>query len=360
MHKLADMGRGARKSANRATSFDVAREAEVSQSTVARTFSAPHLVAEESRERVLAAADKLGYVPNAIARSLRNHRTNLVGAVVPAHGEYWQGVLTELSLQLAARGKQLVVSSFADVDGVERALNGVSQYRLDGLILASANIEPRQVARMVASELPIVVFNQPAIGGLAPLVSVDNSAGMAALADHVFGEGARSVVYIGGVARASTDQLRYRGAAESLGRHGVSCAYVEAGAFTYDAGYKAASVLVDRDNLPDCIMVGSDEVAFGVIDGLRAAGVSIPRDVMVTGFDGLPQASWEGYNLTTLVQPVGELITRALQILDEPMAGAGAAPVEVVVGGTVRFGATTSASPRGSARNNKESEVNDG
>jgi DNA-binding LacI/PurR family transcriptional regulator len=360
MHKLPRVGKGGKKSANRATSFDVAREAEVSQSTVARTFSAPHLVAEESRERVLAAAEKLGYVPNAIARSLRNHRTNLVGAVVPAHGEYWQGVLTELSLQLAQRGKQLVVSSFADVDGVERALNGVSQYRLDGLILASATIEPRQVARMVASELPIVVFNQPAISGLAPLVSVDNAAGMAALAHHVFEVGARSVVYVGGIARTSTDQLRYRGAAESLGRHGVSCEYVEAGAFTYDAGFKAASVLVDRAKLPDCIMVGSDEVAFGVIDGLRASGTSVPGDVMVTGFDGLPQASWEGYNLTTLVQPVGELISHALQILDEPTPTGVSTPLEVVVGGAVRYGATTNVASRHGRNKTSESERSNG
>jgi DNA-binding LacI/PurR family transcriptional regulator len=336
------MGKKTGQNTQRVTSFDVAREAQVSQSTVARTFSAPHLVAEESRERILAAAERLGYVPNAIARGLRNHKTNLVGAVVPAHGEYWQGVLTALSLQLSARGQQLLVASFADGDGVEAALAAVSQYRLDGLILASATIEPRQIARMSATGTPTVVFNQPAIAGLAPLVGVDNAGGTAMLATHVIEMGCRSVTYVGGIARTSTDQLRYRGAAETLGRHGVSCAYIEAGAFTYDAGYKTASALIDHAKLPDCIMVGSDEVAFGVIDGLRASGISVPGDVMVTGFDGLPQASWEGYDLTTLVQPVGELVARSLATLaDGATIVSGDRHPEIIVGGELRVGRTT-------------------
>ena len=283
------------ESEKRVTSRDVAAAAGVSQATVARVFSSPELVAVATQEQVRRAAAELGYVPNAIARSLKSQRTDIVGAVVPAQGEYWQSVLTVLSRRLADRGKQLLLFSFSDVDHVQEAIDSVEQYRLDGLVLASSTIGHQHMAGMHRSGPPVVAFNQPAADGLLPLVSVDNEAGTSALAEHLALRGIGSAVFVGGVAAASTDQMRYRGAVATLAEHGIACPYLEAGSFTYDAGYKAAAAILAADELPDGLIVGSDEVAFGLIDGLRVAGVDVPSDVLVTGFDGLPQASWAGY-----------------------------------------------------------------
>lgn len=329
------------KPANRrVTSVDVAAESGVSQATVARVFSSPHKVAPATREKVRAAADRLGYVPNAIARSLKSQRTNIVGAVVPAYGEYWQNVLAEFSRQLAHRSHQLLLFSFAKPGDVDGVLASVAQYRLDGVILASATIGQAQLVGMQSPALPLVAFNQPAAEGVVPSVSVDNEAGMAELSEHLVDMGVRTALYIGGVSSASTDQVRYRGAVQVLAEHGVACPYVEAGAYTYDAGYKAAGQLAQRDDLPEAVMVGSDEVAFGVLDGLENAGVSVPGDLLLTGFDGLPQASWAGYDLTTLVQATDVLVTQALDVL---LSGDAATdePPSVVVPGTIRHGNTT-------------------
>ena len=95
--------RSQKQADRRVTSVDVAAESGVSQATVARVYSSPHKVAPATRDKVRAAAERLGYVPNAIARSLKSQRTNIVGAVVPAYGEYWQNVLAEFSRQLAHR-----------------------------------------------------------------------------------------------------------------------------------------------------------------------------------------------------------------------------------------------------------------
>lgn len=323
------------------TSVDVAAESGVSQATVARVFSSPDKVSPATREKVHVTAERLGYVPNAIARSLKSQRTNIIGAVVPAYGEYWQSVLTEFSRQLAKQGQQLLLFSFAEHDDVGGALAAVAQYRLDGVILASATIDPGHLSQMQRSNLRAVAFNQPAAAGVMPSVSVDNEAGMGELAGHLIDVGCRSVLYVGGVSTASTDQIRYRGAARTLGDRGVGCAYVEAGAYTYEAGYKTATTIAQRDTLPDAVMVGSDEVAFGVMDGLDDAGIDVPGDLLVTGFDGLPQASWAGYDLTTLVQATDVLVAQAVAILLEAPASADTQAPSVVVPGTIRYGKTT-------------------
>ena len=328
------------KSAARVTSHDVAAEAGVSQATVARVFSSPDKVAFATQERVRDAAARLGYVPNAIARSLKSQRTDVVGAVVPAQSEYWQNVLTTFSRRLAEQGKQLLLFSFVDADHVEKALDSVEQYRLDGLVLASSTIRLEHLVRMRRPNPRVVAFNQPAASGLLPLVTVDNEAGARGLAEHLVAQGVRTAAFVGTVATASTDQIRYRGAATALADHGIACPYVEAGAFNYDAGYKVAALILDGDDHPDAVMGGSDEVALGLIDGLRTGGLDVPGDVLVTGFDGLPQASWAGYDLTTLVQPIEVLVDETLAIIFDD-AGDVAQPEERIVPGTLREGKTT-------------------
>lgn len=323
------------RGSGRVTSHDVATEAGVSQATVARVFASPEKVADKTRANVRAVADRLGYVPNAIARSLKAQRTDIVGAVVPATGEYWQHVLTTFSRQLNERRKQLLLFSFDGTAQVDPVLETVAQYRLDGLILASASISTSQTVAVAQTGMPVVAFNQPAAEHLVPTVTIDNELGMRQLANHVAQRRAASAVFVGGVRTASTDQTRYRGAAAALGEHRIACPYVEAGAFSYEAGYKVARSLADA-GLPDAVMVASDEVAFGVIDGLREVGIEAPRDVMITGFDGLPQASWAGYDLTTLEQPTELLVEHAVAVV----LGA-AEDTAVVVPGTIRQGKTT-------------------
>ena len=332
----------------RVTSVDVATESGVSQATVARVFSSPELVAPPTRAKVMHAAERLGYVPNAIARSLKSQRTNIIGAVVPANGEYWQNVLAAFSRSLARQGEQLLLFSFDDPEDAGAALAAVQQYRLDGLIVASASIRQQELNRVQRTGLPVVAFNQPAAAGVLPSVYLDNEAGMRAIARHLADQGCRTVQFVGGVAAASTDQSRYRGAAQELGSLGIACPYLEAGAFTYDAGYKVGSQLAQAANLPDAVMVSSDEVAFGVFDGLQTAGLRVPRDLLLSGFDGLPQASWAGFDLTTLVQPIDVLVDKAVDLLlvardgERLSGGAGrGGPPEIVVPGELRVGATT-------------------
>jgi len=155
---------------------------------------------------------------------------------------------------------------------------------------------------------------------------------------------------------ASTDQIRYRGAAQELGRHGVALPYLAAGDFSYEAGYKIAAQLIEQADgtLPEAIMVAGDELAFGVLDGLASFGVTAPRDVLVTGFDGLPQTQWAAYDLTTLVQSTDSLVERAVDLLleqvESPDASDPSAAEDVVVAGSLRPGRTTATRTTASAK----------
>ena len=216
------MGETAGKRVESVTSHDVAAKAGVSQATVARVFSAPDKVAKDTQRKVREAAEALGYVPNAIARSLKSQRTHIVGAVVPAGGEYWQSVLSAFSRALAESGEQLLLFSFDDAEHVSEALDSVEQYRLDGLVFASSTIGKEHLVRMRESGLSVVAFNQPAAGGLVNSVSVDDEAGTSDLARHLLDQGINSATFVGGVADASTDRSRYRGAATTLAESGIA------------------------------------------------------------------------------------------------------------------------------------------
>jgi len=167
-------------------------------------------------------------------------------------------------------------------------------------------------------------------------VVADNAAGMEKLAEYLVDTGHRSVIFIGGVAAAPTDQERYQSAVRTLSDHDVLCRYFEAGAYTYRAGLNAAAHLIEEPRLPDAVMVAADEIALGVIDGLRAKGISVPGDLSVTGFDGLPQAEWLAYDLTTVSLPITEMVKHTVDLLgpDTPESD------EIVVPGTLRKGTT--------------------
>ncbi|MFW2383516.1 MAG: LacI family DNA-binding transcriptional regulator [Acidimicrobiales bacterium] len=329
------------KRSTRVTSVQVAEAAGVSQATVARTFSSPHLVADSSKAKVREAAERLGYVPNAIARSLKSQRTNIVGAVVPARSEYWQHLVAEISQQLGEQGSQLLLFTFAKPSEVASVVESLRQYRVDGVLLASSFIDHDSLSTVASLGIPAVAFNHPEALDVSASVTVDNEGGATLLARHLIETGHRSVAFVGGDPDTGSDRGRYRGASMALRAAGIVCPYISAGSFDYDAGYAISSELVQHfggpEQLPDALMVAGDELAFGVIDGLRAAGVVVPDDVSVTGFDGLPQASWAGFDLTTLVQPAAELIRAALAQLSV----ADSERTHVSVGGFVRVGRST-------------------
>ncbi len=170
----------------RTTSVEVAEAAGVSQATVARTFSAPHKVSDSSRRKVMDASDQLGYVPNAIARSLKSQTTNIIGAVVPARSEYWQHLVAEISQQLAEQGLQLLLFTFAKPSEVSSVIQAVRQYRVDGVLLASSFIDHEAMVDVTSLGVPAVAFNHPEQIELSASVSIQYIAFAASVPHDIY------------------------------------------------------------------------------------------------------------------------------------------------------------------------------
>jgi len=291
---------------------------------VSRAFTTPDLVASDKRERIYETATQLGYLPNAIGRSLSSRSSRIIAVVVPAADEYYQHALGALTRHVIPNDYQLLLFESFESAHLEVVLTSIPRYNVDGVIVASSIVPISQVQPLVDSGLPVLMFNQDVTSGHVASASVDNMAGMRALAVLLAENGHRSVCFVGGVRSATTDQARYQGASEYLAEVGIPCEYMPSGAFTYEAGYAAAGEIAAFAARPDAVMAASDAIAFGVIYGLRGHGIAVPGEISVTGFDGLPQSAWKSYDLTTIEQPMQELSRLAVETLvdrienDEP------------------------------------------
>jgi DNA-binding LacI/PurR family transcriptional regulator len=311
---------------SRVTSFDVAALAGVSQSSVSRAFSRRSNIADETQKKIFEAARKLNYVPNSIASSLTTKRTNIIALIVgDLENPFYVRMLHAFSERLQAQGRQILAfTAGPDVD-TDAVMMRVLQYQVDGIIVSSARLSMRMTGLSHERGIPIVLFNRYVPGSDASCVRCDNVAGGRMVADSLFAAGAKTFAMITGESRATTSQDRVRGFVERLQELGVRAADIERveGFSTYQGGVKAADRLFRNRtrSVPDALFCINDIMALGTIDVMKHSfGLSIPDDVMVAGFDDIPESARLPYQLTTIRQPLDEMITEtfAMLHLNEP------------------------------------------
>ncbi|ANN76262.1 LacI family DNA-binding transcriptional regulator [Bordetella flabilis] len=306
---------------------DVADLAKVSQSAVSRTFTPGASVSEETRKKVLAAAQKLGYRPNALARSLITRRSRIVALVMSyLENQFYPLVIEKLSQKLQKEGYH-VLMFIAEVDeAADGVLAEILQYQVDGIIMASAMLSPNIVRSCADVGVPVVQFNRISIlGGLARHASSsatsDNYGGGRAVARLVVERGYRRFGYLAGLEDSSTSIERERGYREGLRElgHEVRCRAV--GHYSFDLAQEALRAMFAAD-APDALFVANDHMAIAALDVLRLElGVRVPQDVAVVGFDDVPQAAWGAYQLTTVRQHLEPMVDATLTLLREQMRG---------------------------------------
>lgn len=329
------------------TLADVAALAGVSTSAVSRTFTPGASVAKKTRALVLEAAKKLGYRPNAIARTLSTRKSRIIGVVVSyLHNQFYPAVIERLSQLLQGHGYHVLLfinsdSSSSD-EGMDALLLDILQYQVDGIVLASTMMSSRLAVHCQSVGIPVVLFNRVAPVKEASTVTSDNVQGGRLAAQVLLERGARRIGFIAGLEDSSTTQDRERGFLDELTRHGKRLFARISGEYDFDVTRAATRTLFDRPERPDALFVANDHMAFAVIDALRIdLGLDIPKDVQVVGFDNVPQAAWGGYQLTTIEQN-SELMTRAtVAILLEHIESGIAAPQRVVTPVRVVMRATT-------------------
>lgn len=310
----------------RATLREVAELAGVSTSAVSRTFTAGASVSPETRGKVLAATRSLRYRPNALARSLMTKRTDLIGLVANNFDNpVFMEIFDLFTRRLQLRGRRPLLANLSGRASTDAALDMLLQYSVDGVIVASSTLPQQFVTACAEARLAVVhVFGRPA-GGKLPVhvVSPDNVQGGRLAGDVLRARGYRKIAFLGGPQTATSTEDRLRGLTESLSAGRLEpCTIVYGQTYTHEAGLTEMRRLL-RDGGMDAVFCGDDNLAMGAIDACRAAGVTVPGDMGVIGFNDMAIAAWPGYDLTTIHQPTADIITEAvdlvLGIVDRPL-----------------------------------------
>jgi DNA-binding LacI/PurR family transcriptional regulator len=301
----------------RVSSIEVARRAGVSQSAVSRTFTPGASVSSETRARVLAAAEELGYRPNVIARSLIRRQTNIIGvAMVRFTNPFYAAVLKACTAKLQGLGYSTMLFNLAEGNDIGNTLPLALQYQVDGIIVTSATLTSVLADECARAGTPVVLFNRYSADSRVNVVQADNVDGGRQVADALLDAGHRRIAYLAGEEESSTNLDRERGFSKRMHERGATVYLRECGDFGYDEALIAAERLLMRDDRPDAVFCANDFMALAVIDYARMVlGLRIPEELSVIGFDDIEMASWLGYGLTTIRQPLDTMADAAIEVL---------------------------------------------
>lgn len=299
---------------------DVAREAGVSIATVSRVFNNSGLVHEDTRRRIDEVAKRLRYIPNGAARTLSTRRTQTIGVVLPdLYGEFFSEVIRGIDQEVQRAGWHLLVSSShndrAEIEAALRAMRG----RVDGLIVMSPDLDAHELAQNLPEMLPVVLLNCAGDGGVYNSLNMDNRGGAYAVTEHLLRHGHRRIGLITGPMRNHDARERLRGAHEAFAAAGATAApeLEVAGDFSERSGHRAALELLALEPRPTALFAANDSMAIGALSALREAGVRVPEEMAVAGFDDIPIARYVSPPLTTVRVSIPELGGQAARRLFE-------------------------------------------
>lgn len=305
---------------------DVARKARVSIASVSRVMNGAVTVSEETKNRVLAAVRSLNYVPHVGARSLITQRTGAVGVLLPdLHGEFFSELIRGLDGLARDKKLQLLLSSVGgqadEVASALRALRG----KVDGLLVMSPHVDAELLERNLPSALPTVLLNSPLKSARHSTLTIDSYRGARAMVRHLIKCGHRRIAHIGGPPHNYDAEQRLRGYLDELAqaRAGLT-PQVLPGDFTERSGHQAGRQLALAAQRPDAVFAANDVIAIGCMVAFRDAGLRVPDDVAVAGFDDIPLAALVTPALTTVRVHIALLGRSALEQLISSMEATGA------------------------------------
>lgn len=287
---------------------DVARLAGTSPAVVSYVLNnGPRPVAPQTRARVLAAIEQLGYRPNGIARSLRMNRTMTLGLVVPDNANpFFAELARAIEEESFARGYTLLIGNAAEDDARQTSyVRTFLARQVDGLFLVPAHGPVGCLPDLQRARTPWVSLDRQVPGAGAPAVLVDNRGGAYAAARHLIEHGRTRIACLAGPVDVMPATDRIAGWRDALAEEGVrpSRMSVWHAPFGRRAGYQAAQEILAGPDRPDAIFVASDEQALGALRAVTEVGLRCPQDVALASFDGIPAAAYSTPALTTMAQP---------------------------------------------------------
>ena len=308
---------------HRATMDDIAQACGLSKMTVSRVLANRPGVGTETRHRVEAAAKKLNYELNSMARNFNLNRSGFIGIAIPTEGligSYYFGEIFR-GFSHALRGS---AHHFALFDTAADLFNDGSklarlyrQRKVDGLLIVSPHTDDEFLQTLKNLRVPLVVVGESVLDPSVCSITCDDAAGVRAVCQHLFELGHRKIAFIGGPEGLISSERRKRTFELFCQGNGLDlpAAYLQPGDYTMRAGRQAALTLLDSGDRPTAIVAANDLMAFGAMETARALDLRLPGDFSVAGFDDLPTAVDRFPALTTVSQPVSAMAEQGAHIL---------------------------------------------
>lgn len=323
---------------------DVAARAGVSRSAVSRTFTDGASVSPKMRKKVEQAAAELGYSPNFLARSLTTRRTKLIGLVSNNfHNPIFLEVFDLFTRGLQDRGLRPLLVNLSDETDPEHSVQMLTQYSVDGVIVASSTLPPAFSKAFRDKNIPVVnTFGRYASAPDVHIVGIDNVAAGRTAARELVARGYRRVAFLGGPRSATSTQDRCEGFRDEIALHPdmtMTSSYAQA--YSFEAGRAEMQRLLTQAPA-EAYFCGDDVLSIGVLSAIRDAGLNVPQDIGVIGLNDMEMARWESIALTTIHQPIKQIIDASVALmvamLDDPdrQPEARLFPCHVVERGTLR------------------------
>lgn len=301
------------------TAEDVAKLAGVSRSAVSRAFTPGGRIADDKRERVLAAAKQLNYRPNTIAASLARRKSNLIAIVINQLPNLRDPYLyNALIMALQQSGKVPLMVCVDPTDSGAESLRMVTDYQVQGMIVMSDGICARVALEASNGIRPIMLNSNWTADDAVHRVTVNADAGIGEMVDHLAQTGHKRLAFINGRSTSSDSANRRIALVNAMVKHGMSLTGECFGNFVYEDGYEQAKAFVRGTDCPDVIFCANDVMAFGAIDAIReTSDLQIPQDISVVGFDDVPSAQWRPYRLSTIRRQTTDLIKKIVEIINQ-------------------------------------------
>ena len=299
---------------------DVARRAGVSVATVSRFINQTAVVSPEVSDRLAQVMSELKYVPRAAARNLATHRTNTLGLLLDAiHGDFFAPLFYGIEAASRQAGYNLLISTFSRPSTSPDFSLPLGPHNTDGLLIFTNTLDTQGITYCFESGLPVVLIHQSAPDGLdIPCVTVENKAATRKIVEHLIeAHGRQRIVFLRGLQDNEDLFWRECGYQEALQTHGLPLdpALIADGQFEREVAQASISALLSAGVQFDAVFSGDDEAAVGVLNALRLAGVRVPEDVSVVGFDDQRLSAFLTPPLTTVRAPTEKVGYEAVQQL---------------------------------------------